>query len=250
MMKLPCVVISQPMYFPWVGLLEQIRLCQTFVFYDDVQFSRGSFSNRVQLKTPSGIRWLTIPLQNQHLGQRIQAVQINQRLDWRSRHREQLRQAYLTAPCRDEMLALVDELFQQEFTSLAELAKASVLALVDYFELGYDTVFYDASTLGVFGQSSQRVVDINLALQAKTYLTGHGARHYLTHEAFEAQGIDVAYIDYGLRPYPQQYGEFTPYVTALDLIANCGKKGLSYLGGHPVPWRTFLAKQSHAEESE
>ena len=29
------LVVSQPMYFPWVGMLEQIRLCDTYVFYDD-----------------------------------------------------------------------------------------------------------------------------------------------------------------------------------------------------------------------
>ena len=36
------VVISQSMYFPWVGMLEQIRLADVFVFYDDVQFSKAA----------------------------------------------------------------------------------------------------------------------------------------------------------------------------------------------------------------
>ena len=45
------VVISQPMFFPWVGMFEQIALADVYVHYDDVQFSKGSFTNRVQLKT-------------------------------------------------------------------------------------------------------------------------------------------------------------------------------------------------------
>ena len=53
------VVISQSMLFPWVGLLEQMRLADVFVHYDDVQFSKGSFVNRVQVKTPDGVRWMT-----------------------------------------------------------------------------------------------------------------------------------------------------------------------------------------------
>ena len=57
------VVISQSMYFPWVGMLEQIRLADVFIHYDDVQFSKGSFSNRVQVKQPDGTSaWMTIPL--------------------------------------------------------------------------------------------------------------------------------------------------------------------------------------------
>ena len=45
------VVISQPMLFPWVGMFEQIRLADVYVHYTDVQFSKGSFVNRVQIKT-------------------------------------------------------------------------------------------------------------------------------------------------------------------------------------------------------
>ena len=58
------VVITQPMFFPWAGLLEQLRMADIIVYYDDVQFSKGSFTNRVQIKTPFGKKWLTVPLKN------------------------------------------------------------------------------------------------------------------------------------------------------------------------------------------
>ncbi len=65
------VVISQPMLFPWVGMLEQVRLADRYVDYSDVQFSRGSFVNRVQVKTCTGPRWITAPLYRLSLFQRI-----------------------------------------------------------------------------------------------------------------------------------------------------------------------------------
>ena len=43
------VVISQPMYFPWVGFLSQISMASTIIWLDDVQFSKGSFTNRGSL---------------------------------------------------------------------------------------------------------------------------------------------------------------------------------------------------------
>ena len=85
------VVISQSMLFPWVGLLEQVRLADAFVHYDDVQFSKGSFVNRVQLKTPQGVRWMTVPLHDLHLGQRIDEVRIAPAGEWRARHRHERR---------------------------------------------------------------------------------------------------------------------------------------------------------------
>lgn len=237
-----CIVISQPMYFPWVGMLEQLRLCDTFVYYDDVQFSRGGFFNRVQIKTAHGIRWLTVPLQGLKLGQRINEVQIDNKKDWRRSHRDQLVQAYEDAPFKADMLALVDTVFEKDHDVIGDIAQASMNALVDYFSpIGAGKSFHISSQLDIAGTSSERVIDICLALGARRYLTGHGARRYLDHEGFEQHGMDVDYIDYGLQPYPQSHGAFTPYVSALDLIAHCGREGRARITGTPVPWRTFVA---------
>lgn len=234
------VVVSQPMYFPWVGLLEQIRLCDTFVFYDDVQFARGFF-NRVQIKTAQGMRWLTVPLQDWHRGELINEVRIDNCSDWKRRHRDQLRQAYASAPYRDDMLALVDEVFARDYRVIGELAQTSTEALVRYFpSLGAGKRFLVSSEAGIGGSSSQRLVDICAALDASVYLTGHGARNYLDHQAFETRGMDVAYIDYGLELYAQAHGAFTPYVSALDLIAHCGPAGAEYIKGRCMPWRSFI----------
>lgn len=239
----PCVVVSQPMYFPWVGMLQQIRLCDTFAYYDDVQFSRGGFVNRVQIKTQEGIRWLTVPLLNFHLGQLINEVRIDNTKGWKRSHRDQLQQAYATAPFRKDLFDLVDEVFSRDYEFIGGLASASTDALVGYFsEIGVGKRFLASSAMGVSGSSSQRVIDICAALNAKTYLTGHGARNYLDHEGFEGRGIAVVYIDYELDEYPQLHDEFTPYVSALDLVANCGRAGLKHIRGKPENWRSFIKR--------
>ena len=242
------VVISQPMYFPWVGILEQVRLSNVFVHYEDVQFSRGSFSNRVQVKTENGIRWITVPLKNFILGQQINEVEIDYSIDWRRSHRDILKQAYAKSEHRTDMLDLVDEVFSQKYDSLAELSKSSTMVLIRYFGFEDAHTFIDSPNLGVAGSSSQRVIDICVGLKASRYITGHGAMNYLDHEAFEARGIDIDYIDYGLFPYKQFYGAFTPYVTVLDLVANCGKDGAQHIAGTQIPWRDFIAKRKKTDK--
>ena len=78
------------MFFAWVGMLEQIKLCDEYVFYNDVQFSKGSFVNRVQLKLPEGSRWMTVPIQKFSLGQRIIELQPHNGIEWQSQHLDQL----------------------------------------------------------------------------------------------------------------------------------------------------------------
>ena len=233
------VVISQSMYFPWAGLLEQVRLAEIFVHYDDVQFARG-FLNRVQVKTDKGCRWITVPLRDHHRGQKIDEILIDDRIDWRQQHRDILRQACRQAPFRDEMLGLVDSVLDKPFTTLADISRASMLALVEYFDLRPERRFLNSRDLGIEGSSSQRLLDIVVAVGGGTYVTGHGARNYLDHALFERAGIAVKYMQYRCIPYPQLHGPFTPYVTSLDLIANCGKQGIAVITSQALDWRQFL----------
>ena len=238
------VVITQPMYFPWVGMLQQIRRCSTLVFYNDVQYSKGSFTNRVQVKTSGGRKWLTVPLRKVELGQHICDVEIDNRKDWQNSHRDFLRQAFADAPYRNDMLAVVDRVFSGGYRLLADVSRASMVSLMEYFELEKNLRILDSEALAVDGKSTQRVVDICLALKGQHYITGHGAKNYLDHEEFETKNISVSYLDYQLSPYPQSFGDFTPYVTGLDLVAHCGRSGAEYIQGGLTPWRDFIRSQA------
>jgi hypothetical protein len=235
------VVISQPMFFPWVGLFEQIRLADVYVHYDDVQFSKGHFVNRVQVKTVQGSHWLTVPLKNHHLGQRIDGVRLDDTQPWRQRHLALLSQAYRDAPFLDVMLKLVRDVYEQRLRSLADLAIASMDAVRRFLDLASQTEFLRSSALVVPGTSSRRVLDIVRHVGGDVYITGHGARNYLDHDLFEANGIRVEYIDYQKRAYPQLHGGFTPFVSVLDLIANVGTAGRDVLVSPTVYWKDFLA---------
>ncbi|MBF0448650.1 MAG: WbqC family protein [Magnetococcales bacterium] len=238
------IVISQPMLFPWVGLFEQIRLADLYVHYSDVQFSKGSFVNRVQIKTAQGSKWLTVPLHNLALGQRIDSVQVRPQTggagDWRRRHLDMLKQAYKEAPFKHEMFSLVETLYSTTWETIGSLSLASIEICCDYFGLSKQTSFIDVKDLGISGSSSQRVFDIVQHLEGGKYVTGLGARHYLDHELFEKAGILVEYMDYQRNEYPQRHGRFDPHVSILDLIANMGQNGLPLIRSKSIPWRETL----------
>src|SRR5205807_669864 len=90
------------------------------------------------------------------------------------------------------------------------------------------------------GSSSQKLISIVKHFGGTRYLTGYGAANYLDHEAFEREGIAVEYMNYALSPYQQFHGDFTPYVTILDLIAHVGADAGSFLRSGTQSWRMFL----------
>ena len=144
------------------------------------------------------------------------------------------------SPHAAEMLALVESVFAAGQASLAGLSAASMEALADSFEVMPETVLRSSEMAAIEGGGSERVLAICRELGAKRYVTGQGAADYLDHAAFDEAGIAVEYMDYEKRAYPQLHGDFTPFVSALDLLANCGQAGRDVIAPRTVCWKDFV----------
>ena len=48
------IAIRQPGYIPYIGFFKKIESVDTFVFLDDVQYSRTDWDNRNKIRTPDG----------------------------------------------------------------------------------------------------------------------------------------------------------------------------------------------------
>lgn len=234
-------VVSQSMYFPWCGFLDLVRLSNTFVHYDDVQLSRG-FYNRVQVKTANGIRFITVPIKNKRQHQLITQSYIDYSHDWIGNHRSVLINSYRKAKFFDDAISIFNDVHSNEYELLSELGRASIKSILKYFGFDQCIEFCDSVNLNAAGASSERLLNITKSVKGGVYLTGHGALKYLDHELFERNGIEVRYIDYSIEEYSQLNGTFTPYVTALDAVANLGPDVRRILKSTTVNWREALER--------
>ncbi len=229
------------MFLPWIGLFEQVRLADVFFHYDDVQLPQGrSFMARVQIKTADGVAWLTAPLDRKRSGKLINEV-VFAADDWRERHLKTLRHAYGRALHFAAMFDLVEAIYRHQTESLAEFNIHATETIARC--LGFMPEFRRSSQSNVGGASTQRLVDLCVAAGADTYVTGHGALNYLEYDKFETRGIAVRYMDYKRTPYPQLHGEFTPYVSILDAIANVGTAARDLVASPSVPWRNGVQQE-------
>jgi len=232
------IVVLQPMFLPWAGYFDQIRLCDVFVHFDDVLLPQGRyFTNRVQLKTLQGQQWLTVPIIRSSRGL-IKDVRIDETSGWRNTHLKTFVQHLAKHQFFEDVIELLEKIYSFESDKLSDFNVNAVEMIASF--LGLERVFIKSSELNIGGSSSQKLLNVVKRLNGKTYITGHGAKNYLDHELFEKANIKVEYIDYDILPYPQLYGEFTPYVTIIDLIACMGKESVSFLNSKTISWKEFV----------
>lgn len=234
------VVISQPMYFPWAGFIAQMALADVYVWLDDVQFSKGSFTNRIQVRGEAGRSWMTIPLGGGGTFQRIDRLTAaNEK--WRSSHRAILRHQYKQAPYLGDALAIYDAALMAD--GLSNVLISSCEGPANYLGV-LPSRIVRTSSLDIVGESSARVLSIVHAVGGSRYLTGHGAARYLDCEAFEKAGVAVEFMDYEPLPWQNHRVPFDPYVTILELIACGGPHSAPCLNPKTMGWREFMARRS------
>ncbi len=221
------VLITQSNYIPWKGYFDAIRAADLFVVYDEVQYTRRDWRNRNRIKTPGGLRWLSVPVSNDYARQRISEVKIDG-YRWRRKHLESLRHSYGSLPYYDEVMAFLAPVYEAGDLYLSELNMRLIRAINSYLKI--ETAIRQSKAFEPVSGRSERLLHICMELGASEYLSGPSAAAYLDEELFARQGIAVRYLDYGNYPeYPQLYGNFVHEVTILDLLFSKGPEALQFM---------------------
>jgi hypothetical protein len=223
------IAIVQSSYVPWKGYFDLVAMVDEFILYDDRQFTRRDWRNRNRIKTASGPRWLTIPVKSKgRYYQRIDETETDGS-DWRAQHFAMIAQAYSKSPFYDDYRPLLEELYLgSSETRLSFVNRRFLEAICG--QLGIDTEFRWSTEFDVDGDRTSRLLNLCLATEATTYVSGPSARAYLEEAQFDAAGIEVRYVDYsGYPEYPQAHPPFVHEVSVLDLLLCTGPEARRFL---------------------
>ena len=212
------VSIHQPDYIPYIGYFYKIFQSDIFVYLDDAQFSTDNIHNWNRIKTPQGELKLKIPVENK-LGMNINEVRTRDELKWKEKHIKTIEMNYGKAPFK-ELFLPIKEIILCEYKSLADMNISVNSYICEQFS--FKTKMYKSSDLDIKSLREERVLDICEHYNAKTYISGNGARAYQVDENFTKRGIKLKYTDYAPVTYNQLWKEFIPNMSILDYILNNG----------------------------
>ena len=219
------IAIMQPTFLPWLGYFALMDRVDEFVFLDSVQFAHRSWQQRNKIKTPQGVQWMTVPVRvNGRRTQLIHEVTIDGGADFSTRAMSSLRANYARAPYFAWCQALLGPL-RDAPELLAELTIALIMSIRD--GLGITTSCIRSSEISASGSRADLLVSICRTREASVYVSPVGSRAYLDGSTvFSDAGIELVYNEYSHPEYPQLWGPFEPYLSAIDLLFNVGPEAL------------------------
>jgi WbqC-like protein family len=241
------VAAHQPHSYPWLGYLHKIASCDLFVVMDDLQFEAQNFQNRNRVKVNNGTAWLTVPLargaQTDRICDKRIANQENPKEHWQRRSWLTLTTHYGKSPHFGTYAKELEEVFARRWESLLEFDLHMMRLFMGW--LGITTPVVLASSLGLAGEKTARIVDMCKKVGADAYFSGKGgSTGYLDLGEFERSGVTLEWQSFEHPVYPQRYPSlgFVKNLAALDLFLNCGTESRSRLFE-----RTAQAKEQGGE---
>ena len=215
------VAVHQPNYLPWLGYFAKMARADVFVFLDDVQFSKQSYINRVQILGHNGSRWLTVPVRVS-LGQAIKEVR-PAKAGWARAHLDTLRGFYKAAPAFRSVWPDIEEIYGRLANGdLASNNRQLIENIAARLDLSPD---FRASSEFATGAaaSDDRLIAIVRAIAANgTYLSGKGGANYQDPVKFARAGFSLDYVEFSHPSYAQNTNEFVAGLSVLDAVFHLG----------------------------
>jgi hypothetical protein len=223
------IAILQSNYVPWKGYFDLIAAVDEFILYDDMQYTRRDWRNRNLIKTPVGLKWITVPVNVKgKYHQKIRDTMISDPL-WNEKHWSVLSNNYRKAPYFSELSKILKPLYiESSYSNISQLNRRFIEVICNY--LGIKTIISDSSDYSLIEGKTERLVDLCEQAAGQVYISGLSAKSYIEEKKFIDKGIELAWIDYSdYAEYPQLWGEFAHNVSILDMLFNCGQKTALYM---------------------
>jgi hypothetical protein len=218
------VAITQSNYIPWKGYFDGINMVDTFVIYDEMQFTRRDWRNRNLLKTAQGTKWLTIPVEVKgKYFQKISETKISEK-EWNKDHWKTISMVYARAPYFKDYKDFFEELYINANSEwLHEVNMHFIIGICRL--LGITTQFRNCTEFELKEDRNERLLHICKETGATDYYSGPAAKAYMDLDLFKDANVNVHFFDYSNYPeYKQLYTPFEHSVTILDLLFNTGNQ--------------------------
>lgn len=211
------VAIMQPYFLPYIGYFQLINAVDTFVIYDNIQYTKKGWINRNRYLVNGGPADFTLPLRKDSDFLDIRDRRIADDFD-RKKLLNKLREAYRKAPCFEQVFPLMEGIISHPEPNLFHFIHHSVTEICR--ALAIQTKVIVSSTLDMDHtlRSQERVLAICEHLGAKTYINAIGGVDLYSRETFASRGIDLRFIRALPLEYPQLGGAFVPWLSILDVM--------------------------------
>lgn len=190
------VSIHQPNLFPRLKVLQKIAASNVYIVYDDVQFVRNDWQNRVLIRHLSLNEpfWVCIPVNKPNgRNSKINEVTIAECEKTFTKIRRQFSLAYSRSLYWNEIEELLSKMLSYDFfnLNLSDYLFYTIKCILDYFSIKPQLIRSFSFKEEMPKEKNMHLITLCNLTAGNTYICGSGGLSYIDEDVFKDHGINI-----------------------------------------------------------
>ncbi|RDU64872.1 hypothetical protein CQA44_03495 [Helicobacter sp. MIT 14-3879] len=208
----------QPYFLPYIGYFQLISVVDTFVVYDNIQYSKKAWINRNRFLQNNIDVLFSLPLKkdsdflnidNRFLSNEFSADKILSRIHF----------AYKKSPNYNILMPLLESIMTYPRDNLFDFVYHSILRICSFLQISTNIIISSTINIEHNLKATQKVIAICKTLNAKVYINSSGGVELYSSDEFSNEGIELLFLKPKDVIYKQFSDEFMPNLSIIDVIA-------------------------------
>ena len=209
----------QPYFLPYIGYWQLINAVDTFVVYDNIEYTKKGWFNRNRILEADHDRLFTVPLKKAsdflHVNQRFLSDDSDKEI---ARILRIIESNYKKAPHLTSAYPIIESCFVFPNKNLFEYIFNSIKVICNYLGLSTKLVISSEIKINHSLKAEKKVLAICNAENTTTYINAIGGRELYDKKEFRSRGIDLKFIRPGNIEYRQFNYGFLPSLSIIDIM--------------------------------
>lgn len=213
------VAIMQPYFMPYIGYFQLINYVDTFVVYDEIEYTKKGWINRNRILKNNTEELISIPLKKDS-----DFLWINQRClsdTWpkdKNKMINMLKESYRKAPYFNQTIELAGKCINESNTNLFDFILMSIKSICDHLSIKTNIIVSSTLDFDNNLKSVNKVLAICKSLNADEYINPIGGTELYDKELFSLHGLKLNFLKANNVVYKQFENEFIPFLSIIDVL--------------------------------
>ncbi|WP_412560008.1 WbqC family protein [Winogradskyella sp. MIT101101] len=213
------IAIMQPYFLPYIGYFQLINSVDTFVVYDDIEYTKKGWINRNRILVNGKPQYISLAIKKDS-----DYLNVNERYladSWskdKTKILNKVKGLYRKAPYYKETMPIIETIINFEESNLFGFIYNSIKVLCEHLEI--DTELINSSELDYDPslKSQDKVLNICEVTKANVYHNSIGGMELYDKESFSKKNINLKFVESKINTYKQFNEDFVPGLSILDVL--------------------------------
>lgn len=172
------LAIMQPYFLPYIGYFQLIQAANTFIVYDNIQYTKESWINRNRFLQNGKDVFFTIPLKKAPNDSAIIDREVSGNF---KKHKvlNQLKAAYQPAPFFKQTFPLIEEIINTKENNLFKYIYCSIRKVCDYLSIKSNIIISSSIQIDHTLKNKNKIIALCKQTQATTYINPIGGNPFI-----------------------------------------------------------------------